>query len=143
MPRKLLNNMETLLSRVLAVHQVPTVNTNHPTQLLPFNPDDPDADIDGCKETASESALRLWNLIERIQDTPSSSRSSENTNSVTCKRVDKKGMWLLTVPKRKTEARLLSRRFITASTAPLGVLWKHNPVSLFLFYLIVDRLVHF
>lgn len=25
----------------------PTVNTNHPTQLLPFNPDGPDAYIDG------------------------------------------------------------------------------------------------
>lgn len=138
---KLLNNMEMLLSRVLAAQQTPAVNTSQPTQLLPFNPDDPDADIEGwcnitevivqkknldgvdllmaltsalkgraascitklslqeitwsvvkqsllarfskpklfqdyfddilrfqigAKETASESALRLWNLIERI-----------------------------------------------------------------------------
>lgn len=140
---KLLNNMETLLSRVLAMPQNVTVsNTSNTTpKLLEFNPDDLDADIDGwcnvsdviikgkrlegiellvaltsalkgraascltklnlseltwdavketliarfakpklyqdhfddilrfeigVKESASESALRLWNLIERI-----------------------------------------------------------------------------
>ena len=44
---KLLNNMEMFLSRVLAVQPTPTVSTNQATYLLPFNPDEPDCDIDG------------------------------------------------------------------------------------------------
>ncbi|CAH2089617.1 unnamed protein product [Euphydryas editha] len=138
---KLLSSMEALLSRVLAAQQTPTANTSHSTQLLPFNPDDVESDVEawcniteaivlkrnldgidllmaltsalkgraascitklnlnemtwsvvkqslmakfskpkllqdyfddilrfqiGAKETASEAALRLWNLIERI-----------------------------------------------------------------------------
>ncbi|CAH2105272.1 unnamed protein product [Euphydryas editha] len=49
---KLLNSMESLLSRILTTHQTPTVSTSYPTQFLPFDPDDPESDIDGwCNVT--------------------------------------------------------------------------------------------
>lgn len=49
---KLLNNMEMLLSRVLAAQPAPTVSTNQARLFLPFNPDEADCDIDGwCKIT--------------------------------------------------------------------------------------------
>lgn len=52
---KLLNNMEALLTRMLATSQPPAASTSTQSsavQLIQFNPEDPDADIEGwCKIT--------------------------------------------------------------------------------------------
>lgn len=72
----LLTNMEALLTRLLAMPQQTSqsVASTNAVQLIKFDPDDEDADVKGwcrvseigAKETASESAMRLWTLIERI-----------------------------------------------------------------------------
>ncbi|CAF4891312.1 unnamed protein product [Pieris macdunnoughi] len=50
--------MGMLLSRVLGAQPTPDVSTNQATQFLPFNPDEPDCDIDGPMKRPYSRILR-------------------------------------------------------------------------------------
>lgn len=58
----LLSNMETLLSRLVAAQQPSVISgANTPVQLIHFNPDDTDADVEGwCR--VSELIVKSKNL---------------------------------------------------------------------------------
>ncbi|XP_064074633.1 uncharacterized protein LOC135193955 [Vanessa tameamea] len=64
---KLLSSMEALLSRVLASQQTPTANTTHSTQLLPFNPDDEESDVEAwCNITEAIVLKKNLNGIDLL-----------------------------------------------------------------------------